>query len=306
MANRGYPFTSVVGASRDLSMPTLAELRSRIELPDRGRTTVRCVTGEARAMHRDPELAGALFQVASQFNLLEMTGPEVTPEDGVTRYGSDHTQGPACAMAAGAATIYRNYFAPVDGHVGQTRDRQLDGLSRVGAVLSEQLGRPVAELWSMGNGYALCTASGLDAIAGLLSDDSDELRRELAIGLHRDVEVTDVREAGRRLVSQVFCSALPVAYGEGRRSSWEPFARLVLEATYEATLLATVEQALTGGSNVVLLTRVGGGVFGNADAWIDDAIVRALTIVESAGLDVRLVSHSAVHPSFQAIASQFT
>ena len=62
-----------------------------------------------------PENAGALFQVASQLNLLEMTGPEVTPEDGVTIYQDDRTQGPACAIAAGAATIYRNYFAPVGG-----------------------------------------------------------------------------------------------------------------------------------------------------------------------------------------------
>ena len=30
-------------------------------------------------MHADPELEGALFQVASQFNLLEMTGPSITP-----------------------------------------------------------------------------------------------------------------------------------------------------------------------------------------------------------------------------------
>jgi len=29
---------------------------------------------------------------------------------GVTRYQHDHTQGPACAIACGAATIYRNYF----------------------------------------------------------------------------------------------------------------------------------------------------------------------------------------------------
>jgi hypothetical protein len=36
---------------------------------------------------------GALFQVASQFNALEMTGPSVTPEDGVTPYQGDHTQG---------------------------------------------------------------------------------------------------------------------------------------------------------------------------------------------------------------------
>ncbi len=114
-----------------------------------------------------------------------------------------------------------------------------------------------------------------------------------------------MREGPRRLVSQAFCSALPVNYGDGRKSAWEAFGRLVLEASYEATLLAAVEQSLAGMSNIVLLTRVGGGVFGNADAWIDDAIVRALEIVEHAGLDVRLVSYGQVHQSFQAIAERF-
>ncbi|MCU1696095.1 MAG: hypothetical protein JWR34_2158 [Mycobacterium sp.] len=114
-----------------LTVPTLAELRSRIEVPAGGRSKVRCVTGDARAMHAEPELEGALFQVASQFNLLEMPGPSVTPEHGVTSYAGDPTQGPACAMAAGAATIYRNYFAPVDGESGQTRARQIDALSAV-------------------------------------------------------------------------------------------------------------------------------------------------------------------------------
>ena len=37
---------------------------------------------------------GALFQVASQFNLLEMVSPRVTPEDGVTRYQHDRTPDP--------------------------------------------------------------------------------------------------------------------------------------------------------------------------------------------------------------------
>jgi hypothetical protein len=99
-------------------LPALAELRSRIKVPTGQRNTVRCVTGRL-GQCLDPELAGALFQVASQFNLLEMAGPSVTPEDGVTRYAGDHTQGPACAIAAGAATIYRNYFAPVGGESGQ-------------------------------------------------------------------------------------------------------------------------------------------------------------------------------------------
>jgi hypothetical protein len=292
-----------------LEVPTLGELRERVEVPTRERSIVRCVSGDVRAMHADPELEGALFQVASQFNLLEMTGPSVTPEDGVTRYSGDHTQGPACAIAAGAATIYRNYFAPVGGELGQTRQRQIDALEPLGAALSTRLARPVSELWQMRNGYALCTGEGLEAIARLLADGGDgsrdKLRAQLAIGLHRDVDVTDVQGDARRIVSQAFCSALPVAYGSGPSTAWEAFARLILEATYESTLLAAVEQTSAGGSNIVLLTRVGGGAFGNADEWIDDAIVRALTIVAHTGLDIRLVSHGRIHDSNRAIAESF-
>src|SRR5690606_41996064 len=76
-------------------------------------------TGDIRRLHRRPEYRGALFQVASQFNLLEMIGPHVSPEEGVTRYAQDATQGPACAMAAGTATIYRNYLVPVGDGIGQ-------------------------------------------------------------------------------------------------------------------------------------------------------------------------------------------
>jgi hypothetical protein len=133
----------------------------------------------------------------------------------------------------------------------------------------------------------------------------DGLRAHLALGLHRDVEVTDVRKGARQYVSQALCSALPVAYGSGRPSAWEPFARLVLEAAYEATLLAGLEPPLVDRSNIVLLTRVGGGAFGNADEWIDDAIARALGIVEYAGLDIRLVSHGRIHDSNRAIGERF-
>jgi hypothetical protein len=37
------------------------------------------------------------------------------PEQGVGRYENDFTQGPACAVSAGAGTIYRNYWVPVNG-----------------------------------------------------------------------------------------------------------------------------------------------------------------------------------------------
>jgi hypothetical protein len=280
-----------------LEMPTLAELRRRVaSLASSGKSTsVKPLVGDVQALHSEAEFEGALFQVASQFNLLEMVSPEVTPEDGVTRYQFDRTQGPACARAAGAATIYRNYLAPVGEQRGQTAARQLDALVPLGAALAAELGCTVPELWEMRNGYALATSAGLDAIAGLLktADEGllDELRGRLCIGLHRDVEVTDAQGPQRPRVSQAFCSALPVCYSRIPRPRWELFARLVLEAAYEATLLAAQIQFARGGSPAVLLTRLGGGAFGNDPAWIDDAIQHALPKVEHVGLDVRLVRY---------------
>ena len=80
----------------------------------------------------------------------------------------------------------------------------------------------------------------------------------------------------RPLVSQAFCSALPVSYTPVPAAHWEAFAVLVLEAAYEATMLTAILNAQRGVSNIVLLTQLGGGVFGNESAWIESAIRRAL------------------------------
>ena len=278
-------------------MASLADLRNRVAAGAgaSGRPRISVVQGDVRKMHLAPEYASALFQVASQFNALEMVGPSVTPEDGVTRYEHDHTQGPACAIAAGAGTIFRNYFALVGDQCGQTAQRQLDGLADVGTELSAAFGRPVTELWDWANGYALCTHTGLDLIADHLTrigpEQRDALTGKLRIGMHVDVEVTDALTAPGPLVSQAFCSALPVAYGQVPQEYWQSFAQLVLDAAYEATLLQGVLNARRGASNVVLLTLLGGGAFGNATAWIHDAIRRSVRRVASFDLDVRIVSY---------------
>jgi hypothetical protein len=114
----------------------------------------------------------------------------------------------------------------------------------------------------MQNGYALGTQSGLDAIARhlgtLATDQIDVLREKLRVGIHRDVEVTETAGPDRPLVSQSFCSALPVAYSRVPAVHWEPFAAVVLEAAYEATMWATMLNAQRGASNVVFLTLLGG------------------------------------------------
>jgi hypothetical protein len=61
----------------ELELVPLQALRERVKsaggLP--GRLKVSVVAGDVRQMHQSSENAGALFQVASQFNLLEMVSP---------------------------------------------------------------------------------------------------------------------------------------------------------------------------------------------------------------------------------------
>jgi hypothetical protein len=269
-----------------------------------GKLSVREVVGDARALHRDESNRGALFQVASQLNLLEMASPSVTPEQGVGIYEQDLTQGPACAIAAGAGTIYRNYFAPVDGQAGQTKDNQIDCL----ADLGKRLGNLDGRLWEVRNGYCLPSRAGLSEISETLrassDEERDELRKLVRVGIQWDTQVTD--GGCEHLVSQVYCSALPVAYCNHPADSWEGFARLVLEAAYEATVCAGIlNRGGEEGSDRLFLTLLGGGAFGNEPEWILDSVRRALDLHgRGSGLDLALVSFKRSNPEVRKLTER--
>ncbi len=136
--------------SGSLILPSLAELRKEVlTLPVKpvGKIKLSGVQIDAYELHRRPEVCGALIQVASQFNLLEMPTQYTTPEKGITGYQNDNTQGPACAMACAAATVYRNYLVRTGGQIGQTSDIQLNTL----ADMDKLIGIPGIQ---MQNGYA--------------------------------------------------------------------------------------------------------------------------------------------------------
>ena len=107
-------------------------------------------------------------------------------------------------------------------------------------------------------------------------------------------------------VTQAFCSGLPLGgYSSFSPSLWEPFARLVLEACYEATICASILNLSNTGSNKVYLTLVGGGVFGNSVSWIVDAIDRALTKYADHGLDVAIVSFRSPNSALTELLDKF-
>ena len=288
-----------------LEVSALVSLRERVgELDPQpaSRTTLSEVVANVQRLHLEASNTHALFQVASQFNLLEMISPSVTPEQGIGIYERDLTQGPACAIAAGAGTIYRNYFADVNGQAGQTEGNQIDCLSDAGEIL----GNDDCRLWRMVNGYALPTNAGMQEINQTLSDFDearrDELRGSLRIGLQWNTEVT-LGNAGH-LVSQAYCSAMPVSYTEFTEHEREAFARLTLEAAYEATFCAALLNKGSNGCNKVFLTLLGGGAFGNRESWILDAIVRAVQLFPKSGLDVAVVSFGASNPNLASLVDR--
>ena len=119
----------------------------------------------------------------------------------------------------------------------------------------------------------------------------DAAKAALRIGVHWDTSVVPPHE---HRVAQVYASALPVAYDKRTPSAeWEPFARLVLRAAYDATLAAAAcKSAAEGGRRVrVYLTALGGGAFGNRVAWIVDALQAALETHREQPLDVVLVHY---------------
>jgi len=288
----------------ELETPSLAELRECVHSSRHraGRISVREVVANVQNLHTNESNAGSLFQVASQFNLLEMVSPSVTPEHGVGIYENDPTQGPACAVAAGAGTIYRNYFAIVDGQIGQSAKNQIDCLADIGAAL----GNSESRLWEMRNGYALASHSGLVEISNRLrastESELDGLRQLLRIGIQWNTQVT--LNESKHMVSQVYCSALPVAYSHHSSSLWAEFARLVLEASYEATICAAILNSTRNGNNRLFLTLLGGGAFGNEIDWIIVGIQRALNLYQRADLDVAIVSYGSSNQNIRQVVVQ--
>ena len=291
------------------ALERLDDLRATIPIPTASAEATKWTViegGDARVLHAMPEYAGAMFQAASQFNCLEFNGPAKVPENGIKEWVYDATQGPACSIACAGGTLLRHYFhesEPGPGVIGQRsapEDTQINTLRDV----IVQLG--VSDDIGVKNGYldwtgarthaqregvkarieaALGTPATRAAIAGLLS-----------IGVQHRVEVTCqgdpdskswriLPKESRQTVSQAYVSAVGLGDYMQNGDLIAPLARLVLDAAYEATLYA----ALKCGTKRVLLTAVGGGVFGNASDWVASAIARAYDKFKHSGLNVSIV-----------------
>ena len=253
-----------------------------------------------QAYMRNPDYNHALFQVASQFNLLEMSTPQKTPEDGVDIYWRDPTQGPACATATIGATLFRNYFVEHGGFLGQTADQQVNGLRDV----LTRLGLREDESYLYENGYVRLSKEDMIAcskkIDKLSEEERFEIMGELSVGIHWGCQVNNAEIGLEQRVSLILCSGLPLG-GYARPGvsldDAEALGRLVQDGMQEATILAGALNRVKFGSPDVVLTKLGNGVFGNPVDWVVAARNRALDLVPCS-LDVLQFHFSRREPEF--------
>lgn len=279
------------------------------------------MTSPTHTVHMNPSYSGSIFQVASQFNALEMASPELTPQNGITIYWDDNTQGPACAMVCPFGTLYRNYFCMPDTGGNQPEDKSVNGNPQTGTATggtdpgNNQI-NTLTDLKTVDkcfdgltfqNGYIFVkNKDQLDIINKYLSTPENFWKAMMAIKyvIQEDTPVVDVTTGDGKIldqiVSQIYCSAYPVAYSisgttnvpDTSAKDYALLSSMILHAVYYSTLAYAVTRITPDETRKkVFLTRVGGGVFKNDNYIIDTAIYNAVSHFIAYPIDVYIVGY---------------
>lgn len=136
-------------------------------------------------------------------------------------------------------------------------------------------------------------------------DYREEMIARIRIGLQENTTVIDDNtHFYTTTVTQTYNSAISIGYSLLGSKIWTPLSQIVLDATYEATLLAGIVHIKSGAPPpFVFLTQVGGGVFGNEWIWIRSAMARAIQRVEkyNVPLDIRIVHFGEINERYMEL-----
>lgn len=280
--------TGKVYKAGKLVLPTLASLRERTKVcasATPGTLSVLCGVNDLSKvdvgyLQAQPENRNAVFQVASNFNgleLLNMYDDRAMTEVG--HYIHDRTQGPFASISAAPGLLMRHYypFCHPDLPVSKWR-QQYDGPQ-----------------------IQLLENTPFKVVNGYISLNSDDLGKpftedSIKVCSHREIQVTfgAVRgsehalvEDPNQTVDQVFTATADLM-GTNRHlfaqssGEVETLVKRLLLAAYEGTL----RSALDAGRSRVYLTLIGGGVFANPPRWIVDTILSQVPLIVDSGLTV--------------------
>lgn len=283
--------TQQIYQTGEFRLKTLGELRKATATPDPNRApgTLHLLLSENDPSSLDigrlqslPRFRKALFQVASNFNALELMSPhDQRAMTEIGNYTLDRTQGPFASISAAPGLIARHYYAfESPNRPPDTWRQKYDGA---------QIEMLKATALRVTNGYVTLDK---DALAYILDPE------DIAVVVHRDIQVTFGQTAGsqhlrvsdtEQTIDQVFTATLDLGsrqthFVHEHRAEVARLAKSLLRAAYESTLLAAVE----GKRKEVVLTLIGGGVFQNPTEWIVETLENLVPLIVNSGLVVYL------------------
>ena len=256
-----------------------------------------------------------VFQAASQFNLLEMMNDNIQPENGISYYPDDNTQGPRVALTSPIGTFFRNYL--IYQGAPQTFESQFNTLSKLLNVFGfkEVKTAPNKGEYLYKNGY--CFINPTPEQSNSAQTRQDLFDEYLTVGVQWDSPL--LIDYTKKLC-QVYCSGLPFGHyasnynlylnKDDYRARIKPFAIGILKAAFKCTLQVAVNKLDTiqaGKRITVYLTPVGGGAFNNPMEWIVEALINALIDFRQYPLDIEMVLYigGEIKPAQELLDNQF-
>jgi len=230
-------------------------------------------------LQSNPNYKNCVFQVASNFNLVEGGREKVTPDSSnfCTNYRWDRTQGPTAAISAAPAAIVRVYGAFYDPNTPspswpQTKKKQVNILA------------PVSEHFPMKNGYVYWLGAQLPKFPKPGTKPYRDLLKKTYIGYHKNIQVTTGHRtpsyvegvnSPEQFIDQVFGAAVNLGEGtdSGKFNKTVPDCldrcKFALEQSYECAYAGSI----TEGRQHLVLTLIGGGAFNNDREQIYETIL---------------------------------
>lgn len=274
-------------AAGRFSTPTLGSLKSAVAAQKKG-GRMRLFVLDGAALMTDIGAMQAfappdtLFQVASQLNCLEAPDACIVP---VTEYFRDPTQGPRAAISCFPGALLRHYAAPRADGTKFVQTENGEQVNLLEAVCAEGVAR-------VENGYLMLQniPNPMQFVKWL-----DERADALRVGIHTGIEVVlgfawdgSVPNAPHHRVSQALTSTL--AAGGYSIGQIDPaLLEALIQRLQRAAQLGTLLGAAASGAKRVVLTLIGGGVFGNPVPLIWEAICSAVDEAGALGASLDVV-----------------
>jgi len=247
------------------------------------------------ALQTNEKNKDAVFQIASNFSGLEPICKTDIPENGISKYIYDNTQGPIASISAAPGLIYRMYGI-FNNNTNQKDWRQKNN-NQINLLHN------VSSFYPVVNGYvdlSLCK---------YLNRPTQNLIDLVEIAFHHNIQTCyglsygsdhEVCLDNSQIINQIFTSSIDLGKSSGNTNYllFDQYPGIVTDLTQvllDAAYEGTIRSCWLFDKQTLYLTLIGGGVFNNSLSWIAQSLEKLSSLIIDSGITITLVIYNYQH-----------